>query len=261
VDPADPSGARKPALPGWDVFRALGGEIAEVSGLAAREDLSASEPVLVSGRFERGGLLQLTLAPGSEGCRLVIHGTVARADLYFPQGWRGPAFLCYSEANAAREESWPSWDPWAETCNRVQALLPERGGAHLPSSEPITAGSARPPIRLSWEDEIRSLELDDAARRSVERRRTSVLEYQEASEEVGFKGTMTLVGCGLMWALLVMLLVSALVAQGLKSSKSGLETWLPQGVQAATCVGVAFGLPLVVFLALQLLRIFARKNR
>jgi len=35
-----------------------------------------------------------------------------------------------------------------------------------------------------------------------------VLDYQEASEEVGFKGTMTLVGCGLLWALLLLLAAS-----------------------------------------------------
>src|SRR5262249_2948356 len=62
---------------------------------------------------------------------------------------------------------------------------------------------------LSWLDEVRALELDDAARRSVERRRASTLDYQEASEEVGFKGTMTLVGCGLLWTVLLLLILSA----------------------------------------------------
>ena len=52
------------------------------------------------------------------------------------------------------------------------------------------------------------LELDDAVRRSIERRRTSVLEYQEASEETGFKGTMTLVGCGLIWAIILLVILS-----------------------------------------------------
>jgi hypothetical protein len=64
---------------------------------------------------------------------------------------------------------------------------------------------------LSWQDEIRCLELDDAARRSVERRRASTLEYQEVSEEVGFKGTMTLLGCSLLWSSLVLLLLSVWV--------------------------------------------------
>jgi uncharacterized membrane protein YfcA len=63
---------------------------------------------------------------------------------------------------------------------------------------------------LNWQDEVRSLELDDAARRSVERRRVSAMEHQEVSEEVGFKGTMTLLGCGLLWTVLGLVLLAAL---------------------------------------------------
>jgi len=61
---------------------------------------------------------------------------------------------------------------------------------------------------VTWQDTVRSLELDDAARRSVERRRFSSLEYPEANEEVGFKGTMTLAGCGLIWALLLVVILA-----------------------------------------------------
>src|SRR5262249_41180097 len=65
------------------------------------------------------------------------------------------------------------------------------------------------PRSLTWQDAVRCLELDGAVRRSVHYRRASALEYQEASEEVGFKGTMTLVGCGLLWGILFLLLLSA----------------------------------------------------
>ena len=41
------------------------------------------------------------------------------------------------------------------------------------------------------------------------RRRTHVLEYQEVSEAVGFKGTMTLVGCAVLWGILGLLILSA----------------------------------------------------
>jgi hypothetical protein len=56
---------------------------------------------------------------------------------------------------------------------------------------------------LTWQDEVRALELQDALRRSVEKRRTSSLEYQEISEEVGNKGTLTLIGCGMIWLILL----------------------------------------------------------
>ncbi len=83
-----------------------------------------------------------------------------------------------------------------------------------------------------WQDAIRSLELDAAARRSVERRRVSSMEYQEASEEVGFKGTMTLVGCALVWVVLLLFIGSL---------------WLPWLRWVIVPV-------LVLFLALQLFR-------
>ena len=60
------------------------------------------------------------------------------------------------------------------------------------------------------------------------------MEYQDASEEVGFKGTMTLVGCGLLWSVLVVLILSA---------------WFPR-------LGWAIAPLLAIFLALQLLRWF-----
>src|SRR5439155_2633233 len=64
---------------------------------------------------------------------------------------------------------------------------------------------------VTWQDAIRCLELDDAARRSVARRRTSTLEYQDATEEASFKGTMTLVGCALLWTSLMLLTLSVWV--------------------------------------------------
>ena len=58
------------------------------------------------------------------------------------------------------------------------------------------------------------------------------MEYQEASEEVGFKGTMTLVGCGVVWIVILLLILSR---------------WVPM-------VGWLIVPLLVVFLGLQLLR-------
>ena len=100
-------------------------------------------------------------------------------------------------------------------------------------------GAAEAPATLRWQDAVRCLELDDAARRSIQRRRTSTLEYQEISEEVGFKGTMTLVGCGLLWVLLLLVI---------------LARWFPM-------LGWVIVPLLVVFLALQLLRWIIPKKR
>ena len=114
------------------------------------------------------------------------------------------------------------------------------GGATTRADKPPVAQAAPPSEEqfdddapgLSWQDEVRCLELDDAARRSVKRGRASTLEYQEATEEANFKGTMTLVGCGLLWIVLLLLLLSA---------------WFP--ALRWLIAPVVFG-----FLALQLLR-------
>ena len=75
-------------------------------------------------------------------------------------------------------------------------------------------------------------------RARVERRRSILLEYPEASEEVGFKGTMTLVGCVTLWGILGVFLVSL---------------WLPW--LQWTIVPI-----LLIFLALQSFRWLARRN-
>jgi len=152
--------------------------------------------LLLAGRFERGGLFQMTLLPfqADTHWRISVRSGVDRMELDFPEGWPGPARLEWrDEFGKSQEETWASGDPWAALVEAFEAAV-----AKQPRSAP----------RLAWQDEVRCLELDDAARRSVERRRASTLEYQEITEEVGFKGTMTLVGCGLLWGSLVLLLLS-----------------------------------------------------
>jgi predicted dehydrogenase len=214
----------RPAFPGWDLLRALGGEIAEVSAMAAGEHAAAGETVLASGRFERGGLFQAAFHPElpDGATRLAVIGDRGQAELDFPVGPHGPAFLDWrDETGELREEAWDAWDPWPALVRRF---------------EDAVAGTAGAP---AWLDAVRGLELDDAARRSVERRRTSLLEYQETSEETGFKGTMTLVGCGLLWGLLVLL---------------GVSYWFPP------LRWVIVGL-LVLFLGLQFLRYLIPRKR
>src|SRR4051812_49958489 len=120
----------------------------------------------------------MTLLPHQPATwRLAVVGLRGRAEVTFPQGWHGPAWLEWREEDGRRrEEYFEPFDAWAELLGRF---------------EKMTAGA-----RAAWQDEVRCLELDDAARRSVERRRVGQMEYQEATEEVGFKGTMTLAGCG-----------------------------------------------------------------
>jgi predicted dehydrogenase len=182
-----------PGVPGWDVLRMIGGEIIEIVGLAPAEELQAEQPVLLAGRFERGGMFQATLLPNQAEARwrLTVHTDTDPFTLDFPDGWPGPARLTWRDSHGSpREETWETWNPWLALVEALEERLAPR---------------------LTWQDEVRCLELDDAARRSIERRRASTLEYQEATEEAGFKGTMTLVGCGLLWSSLIFLIASAWV--------------------------------------------------
>jgi predicted dehydrogenase len=216
-------GHAQPSFRDWTVLRALGGEIVEVSAFASGEEVVAEEPLLLSGRFQSGGLLQASILPSQRELRwrLQVLGAAGSAELLFPAGGQGPARLETRLGEAEpRVEEWPAWDPWPEMVRVFEAAIE----AH-----------PRPPrMSVRWQDCVRALELDDAARRSVERRRASTLDFQEVSEAVGFKGTMTLVGCAMLWGLLLLLV---------------LGNWFRPALWAIPLL-------LVVFLGLQFLRWF-----
>lgn len=189
-------GRAQPSFRDWTVLRALGGEIVEISAFASGEEIAPEEPLLLSGRFESGGLLQASILPNQREprWRLQVLSSLGTAELTFPYGGQGPARLELRDDGAeARVEEWPVWDPWPEMVREFEAAI---------EAHPRPART-----RVRWQDCVRALELDDAARRSVERRRASTLEFQEVSESVGFKGTMTLVGCAMLWGLLLLLIV------------------------------------------------------
>lgn len=224
----DTSKENRPAFPGWDLLRTLGGEVAEVSALTRREELELEEPVLLTGRFESGLLFEVSLIPHQEQERLrvTIVGSQGSVDLSFPDGREGVSFLSWeSPEGGYQEETWEPWSPWLSLVEIFEMSLKQAGQPATPR---------KPPVADPWQAEVRCLELDDAARRSATRRRSSLMEYQEASEEVGFKGTMTLVGCGLLWLLILLVI---------------LANWWPKIAWIAVPL-------LVLFLALQLLKWF-----
>jgi predicted dehydrogenase len=246
---------------GWDVLRVLGGEIAEVSAFAEEEMIVANAPLLLSGRFERGGLFQVTLLPGAGEpiWRLTVFASNGEAELVWQAAPLGRVELKgRNETGRFPEDCWENWSPWPELVNiferavaGLESRIEDRGSRIEDGNAKESPAAIRDPPssilnprssildhRLSWQDAIRSLELDDAVRRSLERRRASLLEYPEASEEVGFKGTMTLVGCGLLWVMVLLLVLSR---------------WYPK-------LGWLILPLLILFLVLQLLRWVARKG-
>jgi len=179
---------------GWTALRHLAGEIAEVSGFAAGPEVKPGEPLLFNGRFECGGVFQVTLLsamePGSRHLKLT--DAAAEAELDGPDEC-GAARLRWRRGDGGwQEQTWATWDRWSALADAVELALEKPGES--------------PP--LIWQDEIRALELEDALRRSVEKRRSSDLEYQEISADVGSKGTLTLIGCGIIWLILLIFTAS-----------------------------------------------------
>jgi hypothetical protein len=226
---------------GWEILQTLAGPIAEISAFAEHAEQMMNEPLLIAGRFEKGGVFQATLMTAALEPRwqLRMAASALQAVLDFPTGFAGPATLTWKDqTESCRKEEWPAQNLFQELVKVFEDAVQryeEAAGTNPAGNEGL--GSQDVPPLVTWQEAIRCAELDDAARRSVERRRASTLEYPEATEEATFKGTMTLVGCGMLWLMVVLLVLSR---------------WYP-------ALLVVIVLMLTFFLALQLLRLIVRK--
>lgn len=204
-------GELKLSLPAWDVLRFVAGEIAEVYLQSAQPELRPGQPLLVSGRFLGEMLLQSTYLPAQAESRwrLSLVTTTGRATLLFREGFPGPAEWTSTDENGeTRTESFAAFDPWTALLERFeQAVRNASAKKPMPGQASDECLTKSPPV-LGWQDELRALELDDAARRSAERGRSSTLDLQVTTEEASFKGTMTLVGCSLIWLTVAVLVLS-----------------------------------------------------
>jgi hypothetical protein len=246
----------RPGLPGWDTLRRIGGELVEVAALAAEDEPTRGRAILVSGKFTDGKLVQMTLLAGQSDAFYRISAVGPRPlTLVFADGWPGEATLTYEDdTGALRTETWPALPPWTpliEAFEQAAARRPSRKAVQAPGATDThcwtsagidstviiqaaetLVGFLPAAATLGWTDEIRALELDDNIRRSLHYRRAYALDLQDATEDATFKGTMTLVGCSLMWIILVLLFLSI---------------WIPW-------LGWLIFPALAVFLALQFLR-------
>jgi hypothetical protein len=173
--------------------------------------LTPGKPIAMTGRFTSGLLFQASfLANQAEArLRLSLVSAVGRASLEFARGWPGPARLTWlDEAGAERSDSWDSENPWVAMLERFEHALLNTQIKKPDVGQAATECLTRTPPVLGWEDELRALELDDAARRSIEKGRSSLLDLQETTEEATFKGTMTLVGCSMIWLAVIALILS-----------------------------------------------------
>jgi predicted dehydrogenase len=233
----------------WQILRAVGGDIAELSAYAGREHPEPTEPILVAGRFENGFLFQATcLAITQEdGVTVRLSSKQVEMELHLEAAGQHARLVRRDTVGELTEERWQDWDPWPVMVNTVDCALAIAEQHRAGSARQAAISSVERPLDKgpqprekvpSWTDVIRLLEVDDEAGRSIQRRRASTLEHQEATEEATFKGTMTLLGCGMLWVMLAMLILSR---------------WLPR-------LGAVILILLVVFLALQALRWVVRRS-
>ena len=155
-------GDEQPTFPGWTLLRRLGGEIAEVQALADGEVIPRGGPVVVQGRFVDGGLFRTVVCSGAkeEGIDVVVR--TGGSEALSPKRERGEA----QPWLALRAQDGGEYSEIARRFENAVAELPR-----LPRAAPGAGRTVTDPNVLNWMDEVRALELDDAASRSVERRR------------------------------------------------------------------------------------------
>ncbi|GBD36141.1 hypothetical protein HRbin36_01262 [bacterium HR36] len=186
------------AHPLWywaDWLRLIGGEVAEVYAVsdAARLDRPAC-PLTVTGRWEQGGHFVLRFARHvAEGFQLSTnHGTII---------WQGATVipgeyqLSWRDAEKQDTYSGSSDGVWAAYADWLLQSGPSRG---LPPQ---------------WLDVVAVAEIVQAVEESLRRRKAVSLLHQEYTESAVFKSRVATLGCGLVWAMLVLAMISPLVPQ------------------------------------------------
>lgn len=182
-----------------DLVRGIVGEPAKLSALGASIDDSVwnsltvgfSGPAFVPVRWQvaggREGSLEITLRGGSSSVVLTMPD-----DPEQPCLWSGPD---------GPQES-PHFEPG-------DAILQVLDAALHPSGHQASHENQLPPA--TWADAARAIELADTVPRSLGKGRAIDLHQEEFSELGTFRGTMASLGCGIILAALVLVVLAAIV--------------------------------------------------
>lgn len=192
-----------------DLIRTLVGEPARVSALGAAADdpvwnsltVGFTAPASVPVRWQIAGggepLLRISL--------LCAGGTV---EVEIPDDWSQP--WRWLQPGVTVES--PHFDPGGAILGVLDAALgrdavpPASGEATVP---PASGEDTMPPA--SWADASRAIELADTVPRSLARGRGIDLHQEEFSELGTFRGTMASLGCGIILAALLLVVMATLV--------------------------------------------------
>jgi hypothetical protein len=184
-----------------DLVRVLTGDPARLSalGVGPETDAAAWQSLVVGFTGPTSVPVRWQAAAGGEpGVRLALHCERGIAAVEIPADWSRP--WRWSQAGQADEER--AYEPASAALAVLEAAL---------ISEPASPADAVAVPAATWADAARAIELADAVPRSVAKGRAVDLHQEEFSDLGTFRGTMASLGCGIILAALVLVILAALV--------------------------------------------------
>ena len=124
----------------------------------------------------------------------------------------GSRLTIHAEQGIATIELDVQSQEWVLTDPNGERLLGNRGAAIRSFLSQLDAGTAGP---VEWQELVRGFETVDATGRSVARRRTIELHFEPMSERAIFKTQMTAIGCSVLIATLMLVMVYLAIASTL----------------------------------------------
>jgi len=225
-----------------DLVRVLTGDPARLSAIGVSPDAPATgwHTLVVGFTGPSSVPVRWQAAVGGEaGLRVSLQGDRGAATLDVPDDWSLPWTLSLPGQPDDRQ----AFAAPAVMLDPFEAALAAAAGG---TGGPPAAGDA-PPTPATWADAARAIELADAIPRSLARGRAVDLHQEEFSDLGTFRGTMASLGCGIILAALVLVVLATLVGGVAEEFGWGFGGWL-----AGTWPFVALA-ALGAFLVLQLL--------
>jgi predicted dehydrogenase len=196
-----------------DLVRALAGDPARLSALGA-DDAAGWQSLVVGFSGPTSVPVRWQVASGDDhGLRLAVHFSGGMVSLRIPDDWSRP--WVWTEPGLPDEQL--GYEPASMMLELLASKLQPR-----PTDEPDP--EALP--AATWSDAARAIELADTVPRSLAKGRAIDLHQEEFSELGTFRGTMASLGCGIILAALVLVVVAALVGGLAHEFGWGFGGWL-----------------------------------
>jgi myo-inositol 2-dehydrogenase/D-chiro-inositol 1-dehydrogenase len=207
-----------------DLLRFLGGEYDQVTALRSGDPAVGFSlaSVTLSGAGKPQAVWSASAADGHAAWMITVLGVCGSATL---SGDPDRQELTLEVRKAGGSNSTFGASHRDEALKLVEAVLANADGNRVVYTESVNASDGRDLLALvegvlasdeaapRWADLTRAFDWVDATRRSLRRRRTIDLHFEELSERSQFKSQMTAIGCGVLMFTLVAVVLYLMVAQ------------------------------------------------